>query len=130
MSGLATDKPSELMFTALMRAGFCELVVARGRRAHPGAFTVGLFSLLDAMMDRPLDESFRELQLADELEAALLRGEGELGRSLSIARAYEHFDWDQILRLAPNQSHLSSNLSDWFVQSISQAQDYNSLSKT
>ncbi len=130
MSGLATDKPSELMITALMRARFCELVVAKGKNAHPGAFTVGLFSLLDAMMDRPLDESFKELHLADEIEAALLRGEGELGRSLSIARAYEHFDWDQIVRLAPNQSDLSSHLSDWFVQSISQAQDYYSLSRT
>ena len=106
-----------------MRARFCELVVANGREAYREAFTLGLFSLLDAMLD--FDESFGELQLADDIEAALLRGEGELGRSLSIARAYEHFDWEQIVRLAPNQSHLS----DGFVESMSQAQKYYNLSK-
>ena len=56
------------------------------------------------MLDCPLDESFRELQLSDELKDALLRGEGPLGQSLDIARAYESFDWDRIGELAPGES--------------------------
>jgi len=130
MSGLATNKPSELLFTALMRARFCELVASRGREAHPQAFTVGLLSLLDALLDQPLETTFAELSLSDELEAAILNGDGPLGHSLSIARAYENFDWEKIGQLAPDETEISTHLSDWFVSSMTQAQEFYSVANS
>ncbi len=54
----AEDKPSELIRHSLVRARFCESVA---RLAHKGleqsAFLTGLFSLLDALIDRPLEET-------------------------------------------------------------------------
>lgn len=124
LSGLSNDKPSELMMTALTRARFCELIASRGRGSHPTAFTVGLLSLLDAMLDRPLSESFAELTLADDVEAALLDGTGELGTALALAKAYERFDLDAIETLAPEEPGLDTELSNWFVESVEQAQAY------
>ena len=79
------DKPTELMRLAIIRARLCELLCKESGHSDPGsAFTVGLFSALDAMMDRPLDELLKELPLASEVSAALLEGEGLLGEVLGL----------------------------------------------
>src|SRR6202021_1280245 len=65
LSRTAEDKPSELIRHSLVRARFCESVA---RLAHKGleqsAFLTGLFSLLDALIDRPLEETLAALCLA------------------------------------------------------------------
>ncbi len=56
MLGMAhgNDKPHELLVSALVRARTCELVATRLRLSEPSSlFVVGLFSLLDAMLDQP-----------------------------------------------------------------------------
>jgi len=126
MSMLSSNKPSELVFAALMRARFCEFVAAGSEQSHPAAFTVGLFSLLDAILDRPLDALLVELHLDQEIEAALLNEEGELGQAIRIVRAYERSDWDLVDELVPNAS-TNSQLSKWFVASVSQAQQFYEL---
>ncbi len=88
------DKPQELMITALVRAKMCEQLARETEaRTRESAFTVGLLSLLDAIMDRPMAELLEVLPLADELKQALLTGEGELGDVLRRVQAYERGDW-------------------------------------
>jgi EAL and modified HD-GYP domain-containing signal transduction protein len=84
------DKPPELMRTALIRASFCEKI---GRRLQglPAEtfFTIGLFSVLDAMMDMALPDVLSQLNLDDRVMLALLDYEGEAGRTLKAALAIE-----------------------------------------
>lgn len=99
-----SHKPRILTTLALMRARLCQLMTsARGQSdlATP-AFTVGLFSVLDALMDRPLAEVLSSVTLAEPLRAALMEREGALGETLSAVIALEHGQWDiaQLL-LAP-----------------------------
>jgi len=66
---IAADKPGELMRKSLVRARFCELLAqASGQGLEDQAFLLGLFSLLDALLDRPLDEVLKEVGLAPELD--------------------------------------------------------------
>lgn len=89
-------KPSELMTLALVRARMCELLAARSGRADPqAAFTAGLFSVLDALLDQPMDELLEELPLADEVAAALARREGPVGAILDCVLRYEHAEWER-----------------------------------
>ena len=91
------DKPHELILTALVRARYCELLATAQRRERAQAyFTAGLLSVLDAFMDRPMDELVRELSISPELEAALLRREGPMGATLEIAVACERADWPRV----------------------------------
>lgn len=39
----------------------------------------GLLSVLDALMDCPMEKALQELRFADEVRAALLRHEGRIG---------------------------------------------------
>jgi EAL and modified HD-GYP domain-containing signal transduction protein len=91
------DKPTELTRTALVRARMCELLAAAaGVRQRDGYFTVGLFSALDALMDRPMDELLKQLPLAPEVKAALLSGDGVLGETLRQVLDYEAGAWEHL----------------------------------
>ncbi len=94
MSKSSTDKPRELMTTALLRARFCELLVAerRGLNREQG-FTVGLFSVLDALMDQPMDELLDAMPLSTEIKLALIDHEGAMGQMLAGVTAYERGDY-------------------------------------
>lgn len=93
------DKPYELILTALIRARMCETLASRLSVYPEHAFTVGLFSALDAFIDKPLDEILATLPLADELHAALLEHKGELGELLELVLNYERGHWQNISSL-------------------------------
>lgn len=83
-------KPPELLVTALARARMCELVAERTMRSEaPTGFTLGLLSMLDALMDLPLPEVAERLALADRLRDALLERTGPLGDLLTQVESYE-----------------------------------------
>jgi len=96
MSGIE-GKPPELLTTALIRAKMCELMAtARGDEAPERFFMVGLFSVLDALVDRPLAEVLDSLSLAEEINQALLAQEGIMGQVLHCVIAFEQGRWERI----------------------------------
>ena len=91
------DKPSQLMVVALTRGKMCELIgEAVGESNNEGLFTVGLFSLLDALMDINLENVLVELPLAPEVKSAILNHAGSMGHILHAVLAYEQGNWDEI----------------------------------
>ena len=91
------DKPHDVMATSLIRAKMCELLAeAMERKEKDVFFTVGLFSVLDALLDTPLPDVLASLPLADELTCALLNYEGILGETLRCVVAYEHSNWQDV----------------------------------
>lgn len=92
-----TGKPHDLILTSMLRARMCSnLAEAHGQLDPHQAFTVGLFSTLDAMMDSEMDAVIDRLPLATELRDALLRRAGALGEILSSTLAYERGDWERV----------------------------------
>jgi EAL and modified HD-GYP domain-containing signal transduction protein len=86
----ADDAPDELVELALQRARMCEVLGgSRELDAGDGHFTVGLFSVADALLDSPMDEVLETLPFSDEIRAALLNREGPKGELLSTVVAYE-----------------------------------------
>ncbi|MEE4637546.1 MAG: HDOD domain-containing protein [Wenzhouxiangella sp.] len=91
------DRPSELMRLALIRARMCEMMTEQmAKDTQDMAFTAGLFSLLDALMDAPMKEVIDLLPLDDDLVDALVRREGPYGRLLQTVVSYERGEWDDI----------------------------------
>lgn len=90
MSG-AADQPPELSRLSLMRAKSCELLATASRRdAEPAAcFMAGLFSTLDGLFQSSLEQILDGLPLSEELTAALLRHEGQIGEILAFVLAHE-----------------------------------------
>ena len=89
------DKPHELFVTAMLRAKMAELLAqANGIKQADSYFTTGLFSVIDAMMDQPMDSLMQTLPLSHEVKQALLQNSGDLGAAIACVKAYEQADWD------------------------------------
>ena len=103
LSTLAADKPGELISCSLVRARFCELLGQVVRpQVQPQAFLMGLFSLLDALLDRSLQEALAEVCLAPSITAALLSlapDDDLLSRLYKLARSYEAAEWQEVDRI-------------------------------
>lgn len=93
--GSLDDRPSEILLTTMIRAKMCELLAEKiGEKHTESFFTVGMFSALDLLLQRPLPELLKPLPLSAEIVAALLDREGILGRVLLCVLAFEISDWD------------------------------------
>ncbi|GAA0204301.1 EAL and HDOD domain-containing protein [Selenomonas dianae] len=108
------DKPPELFTLSLMRAKFCELIAAKLKRSGLTAdtgFLLGMFSLLDVLLNLPMEEVLKEVNLSDELTDALLGKDNDLRRLLDLVIAYEKGDWDTVIAYCERE-----NLSPEFLQ--------------
>ncbi|MFN2309778.1 MAG: EAL and HDOD domain-containing protein [Gammaproteobacteria bacterium] len=95
VAGLS-NKPAELITQAMQRAKMCELLAKAAKRPHGEVyFTVGLFSLLEALMDTPLEKILDSLPFTADIRLALLRQEGPYGEALRCCIAYEQGDFAQ-----------------------------------
>jgi EAL and modified HD-GYP domain-containing signal transduction protein len=112
----SNDKPQELIVTGLVRARMCELVAnARGeRRDAEEYFTIGLFSVVDALMDVSLIEVLRQLPFSEEIMDALLRYAGPKGELLHGVLAYERGDFGELIRLVP----AGTTPADFYAQAV------------
>jgi len=92
---IAKDKPQELTRLAIIRAKFCELMAAKTMPELADAgFMVGLFSLLDAMLDSPLEKILTDLSLAPEVLTALTGDSpSSLKYILNAVSYYEQGSW-------------------------------------
>jgi EAL and modified HD-GYP domain-containing signal transduction protein len=102
MAQLSADRPAELLSTCLVRARFCEqLAPDCGFAARElDLFVVGLFSLMDAVVGRPLRELVSDVALPADLIEALLPAprRTRLAEVLALAIAYERADWISVER--------------------------------
>ena len=96
MMQLSEGKPQELLVSALVRARMCELLGERTGHNSDVMFTTGLFSLLDALMDEPLNLLLDQLVLSADVKSALLTYAGDKGQLLKNAILYEQGDWIEL----------------------------------
>lgn len=93
MMQLTEGKPHELLISALVRAQMCELLSEKTEIDSDIMFTVGLFSLLDALMDEPMIFLLDQLSLSSDIKSALLNYDGEIGVILKNVILYEQGEW-------------------------------------
>lgn len=102
LAELSSDKPDELIKSSIIRAKICESLALLGARKLDASelFTLGLFSLIDAILDARMEDVMQKLPLAGEIKSALLGKAGMLRDYLRLAECYEKGDWDLALQLA------------------------------
>lgn len=88
-------KPDELMRTAISRARMCELSASCLNTGFPAdtLFTIGLFSMLDAMLDLSMETLLESLGFSQRLADALLGNNKAINIILNIIRCFEHGEW-------------------------------------
>jgi EAL and modified HD-GYP domain-containing signal transduction protein len=71
----------------------------RGSEQAESAFMLGILSLVDVLFETPVEGIVRELRLNDEIAAALLYREGELGALLALAETLEQTNFGEVTHL-------------------------------
>lgn len=98
---ISLGQSEDLVSISLQRAKMMELVADScgigGKESE--AFVVGLFSLLDVLMNQPFESIMAELPLSDESKNAIIHKENELGKPLELIIAYEMGDWSKTEKL-------------------------------
>lgn len=98
---LCADKPSELIRLVMIRAKFAENLAPEFEMAMqaPELFIMGLFSALDRMLEKPMDEALKMVQVSKNVKEALLEGKGDFAPILEFVKRYEDADWTEVSRL-------------------------------
>ncbi|MBZ0106309.1 MAG: HDOD domain-containing protein [Sulfuricella denitrificans] len=101
-SGKADGRSRALLRNALVRARFTETLGQNRFEASKrgGLFIVGIFSLLDALLNVPMAQALSRLNLPDAVVEALLHRTGQYAPYLLLATACENFDQEAIARHA------------------------------
>jgi hypothetical protein len=104
---------------ALLRARFSEnLARLTGDSRYASAYLIGLFSLLDALLDQPLEQALSEVGLAPMINDVLLGAPAADERLAAIHKLlsfYEAGEWEQVRLSARNLGLTDSGVADAYV---------------
>lgn len=96
LTDLGQDRPNELMVQSVIRARFCETLAKQTGLAgrSEDLFLLGLFSLMDHILEQPLADILPELPIAPDVKAALLGEQNPLRSVFDLVVAYEEGEWE------------------------------------
>ncbi|MCR5023502.1 MAG: HDOD domain-containing protein [Lachnospiraceae bacterium] len=97
---LCADKPSEITRMSMVRAKFAENLapVFNIGGFSSELFLTGLFSCIDIMLDKPMDEALKMLHVAKNINDALISGKGDLAPVIDFVRLYENAEFIEVCR--------------------------------
>lgn len=95
VASMASDKTPELIHTALTRGYFCEDISRLIGMVHQSSdlFLMGLLSVTDALLDRPIEQVLANVPVAEEVRTALCGGPNRFRDVYETMLAYERADW-------------------------------------
>ncbi len=97
---LYADKPSEITRLSLLRAKFAEgLADAFGLKdKSEELFLLGLFSVLDVILEKTMEEALQIVMVAGNIRDALIKGTGPYAAVYEFMKQYETANWQEVSR--------------------------------
>lgn len=97
---LCADKPNEITRISLLRAKFAESLAPSFELALHASelFLMGLFSVLDIILDVPMEEALNKVNVSKNIRNAILEQKGAFAEVYEFMAAYENADWQEVCR--------------------------------
>ena len=120
------DLSKDLMERTLIRAKMCESLAKASGYSNPHlAYTVGVLSTLDGILNETMSSLLSKIQLSDTLNQALLHHQGELGVLLKFTKDYEEANFNQL-----DKVHIDTDaFTKAYLEGIEYAQSLSSIIK-
>jgi EAL and modified HD-GYP domain-containing signal transduction protein len=98
LANMGEDKPEELVVQSIIRGKFCEFMAPHFglARRKEDLFLMGIFSLIDAILDRPLTDIMEEIPIAQDIKNALLGERNRFRDVYEYVLASERGDWKKL----------------------------------
>lgn len=91
--GAGQQKTSDLVLSALVRGRFAEVLAPRVQHGESDLFLLGLLSLIDAMLETPMEDILEKIPLDRETKAVLLGQPSVLRPVYQLMLAHESGEW-------------------------------------
>lgn len=97
---MGSDRPNEITRISLIRAKFAENLAPLYEMAQLSGelFLMGLFSVLDVILEMPMEEALKKVLVSGEVKKALVSGEGRFAPVLKMVADYENASWSAVSR--------------------------------
>lgn len=97
---LCADKPNEVTRLSLLRARFAENLAGSFGMATQSSelFLMGLFSVLDVILDKPMEEALGMVHVSKQIRDVLVERKGPLCKVYDFISRYEVADWQEVSR--------------------------------
>jgi len=120
LKGMSEDKPEELLVISIFRARFCELIAEdiNLKEQITDLFFMGMFSMIDTFIGRPMVEILEKLPLSKDTKDALLGEGGHFRDIYNLMLAYEKGEWDKISEYAKKLEIDLTKLHDYYIESL------------
>lgn len=117
---LYADKPNEITRLSLLRARFAEkLAPMFGMGAQSSElFLLGLFSVLDIILEKPMDEALDMVNVSSEIKDALVKNKGVFALIYEFIKQYESANWQEVSRLMILQNLSMEDLYNGYIESL------------
>ncbi len=106
--GAGQDTSGDLLLSSLVRARFAELLAPKVAHGESDLFLMGLLSLIDAMLEMPMEKVLEMIPLDKETKAVLLGQASVLRPVHQLMLAHESGEWEAAARVAESM-HLDKD---------------------
>ncbi|OIQ01076.1 MAG: hypothetical protein AUK35_00490 [Zetaproteobacteria bacterium CG2_30_46_52] len=97
LATLGENKSTELFKISLFRAQFLELLAkARHKQQSEDDFLLGMFSILDALLDISMEQALESLFLPPKIQQGLTEPTSDMGQRLGLCKSLESGDIDAV----------------------------------
>lgn len=98
---LCLDKPNEITRLSLLRAKFAENLATAFELGMKGQelFLMGLFSVLDLILNKPMEEALDMVIVSNDIRSALTTHSGPLAQVYDFMLQYENANWQEVSRV-------------------------------
>jgi len=114
--GAGQDKTSDLVLSALVRGRFGELLAPHVKHGESDLFLMGLLSLIDAMLELPMESVLERIPLDHETKAVLLGRPSELRPVFRLMLAHESGEWTAAESLSKEMNLNAQDVAGYYWQ--------------
>lgn len=127
IENFTNDEPSDLVKASVIRSKFAELIAYNSNRIDQKyqAALAGLFSLIDVILGKNMEDVLSEIPMAEDIKKALLGDETSyLYPVINIVLSYERAEWDSIDKSCKQIKLYINEIPDLYYKSIKWANRY------
>ncbi len=115
-----SDKPNEVTRLSLLRAKFAENLAPLFELANKKEelFLLGLFSVLDVILEKPMAEALEMVKVSDDIRETLIHEKGKFAALYDFMLHYETANWPEISRQMIIENIEMDDVSNAYMDSL------------
>jgi c-di-GMP-related signal transduction protein len=126
--GAGQGKTTDLVLSALVRARFCELLSPKIRHGDSDLFLLGMLSLMDAILEIPMQQVLDNIPIDQESKTVLLGKPGPLRPVYQLMLAQESGEWQAVSNLSNQLQLQEGDVGAAYWQAMQWAREVSSTS--